>query len=159
MFDQSPPRKSARSGFAYWNPFRKLDTRREAVTAAKAGAFVAGYVVFSYGVQVALILFTGRNAYGNGGAVMLIVNGAILALFAFVVWRIWTRQTFWACLLAALWYVGELGFQVAAVMSGAAKASGAYFTVFLALAICAVLGVRGSWKLRRLTPDDPPAAT
>lgn len=109
MFDQSPPRKPARSSFAVWNPFRTLETRREAATAAKAGAFVAGFVTLSYGVQVALLLFTGRNAYGNAGPVMLMINGAILGLFAFVTWRIWTRQAFWACLLAALWCAVEGG--------------------------------------------------
>jgi hypothetical protein len=133
-----------------WNPFQKLEDEAEARSAAKAGAIVSGYLGLSYVLQTVSVYSTGKDTFGQTGYGTFIGDLFGVALAAFLTWRILARRPLWAAIAAALWYAIELGFKLVVVFSGEQRTNVGWIFMFVAIGAAAILGVRGSWKLRRL---------
>jgi hypothetical protein len=132
-----------------WNPFQKLDGDAEILSAAKSGVVVSGFLGLSYVLQVAFVYWGGKDTFGNVGLSTLIADVIGIILAAFLTWRIWARQPLWAAVFVALWFSVEMVMKGAAIVSGQQKTNAGWIFMFAALAAAAILGVRGSWKLRQ----------
>ena len=130
------------------NPFQKLETEAQALEAAKCAAGVAGYMVLSYGLQMAVAAARGADLFGTPAVIALPGFGVMAVLAGFLAWRIWTRQPLWAAIVIAVWFAAELVAKVILTTQG--PSSSAFAVMFVFLTIAAVLGVRGAHALRRM---------
>jgi hypothetical protein len=132
----------------YLNPFQAIDDEPAARRAAGASAWVGGYLAFSYTVQALVVYFTGKDTQGNAGAAVLAVEIVALLFALFLTWRIVVRQPFWAALVVLLWFSLEMAMKTMLIIGGQ-QVGIMWIGVFVALQLSAVVGVRGSWALRR----------
>ena len=131
-----------------WNPFRTLEGRQEATSAAKAGAELSGFVSGFYAIQVAFYLASGSDTFGNAGAQTLLFEIAGMVAAAFVTWRILVAQSLWATVVASTWFWLTLVTTVFAIFDGQTSKIG--WGIGAALISDSISSVRGSWKLRSL---------
>ena len=132
------------------NPFQKLTTETDALTAAKSGVVVGGWLALSYAIQPVVVLSTGWDKLSNGGALLLAVNLFLFALACLLIWRILVRQSLWAEVLATLWLALELTSKVRAAVNRHQDIDWGLRIIYVVLIVSAILGIRGSWKLRQL---------
>jgi hypothetical protein len=133
-----------------WNPFQKLESQAESLSAAKSGAVVGGFLILSYLVQIASVYWGGKDTFGNVGLPTLISDILGVVSAAFLTWRILVRQPLWASIVVGAWFALELAMKIAAIASGMQRTNVGYVFMFAAMTAAAVLSVRGSWKLRAL---------
>jgi hypothetical protein len=133
------------------NPFQKLETPAEIMSAARTGAVVSGYLAISYGLQAASLYLSGSDLFGNSGVAVLASDAIAIAFAVWLTVCILWRQPLWAAIITAIWYFVELAGKFAAPGTGQSFAAGGFGWVimFAALASGAILGIRGAWKLRR----------
>ncbi len=137
------------SKFSHWNPLQPLETHDEALKAAKSGVWICVFLGGSYIIQMLFVYYTGHNTFGDDGDLTNVISNILgIALAAFLAWRIWVAQGFWATLFTAAWFAFELVLKVGAIASGQQKTNVGWIVMFSALAIMTILAVRGSWKLR-----------
>ena len=133
-----------------WNPFQKLEGEAEILGAAKSGVFVSGYLALSYVLQIAMLYYGGKDTFGNEGMATLITDIIALLLAVFLAWRIWKVQPLWAAIFVAAWFALEMALKIEVIVSGAQRTNIGYVVMFAALTLATILGVRGSWKLKKL---------
>ena len=133
------------------NPFQKLQTEAEIISAAKSGAMVSGYLGLSYSLQAGMLYWSGRDLFGNGGMALLAGDIVAIAFAALLTWRILQRQPLWAAVVAAIWYFAELAGKFAGVGSSSSQANVnvGFIIMFAALGSAAILGIRGALKRRQ----------
>ena len=133
------------------NPFQKLKTEAEIMSAAKSGAMVSGYLALSYSLQAGVLYWSGTDLFGNGGMALLAGDVIAIAFAALLTWRILTRQPLWAAVVTAIWYFAELACKFAGVGGSHSQASVnvGWIVMFAALGSGAIMGIRGAWKLRQ----------
>ena len=135
------------------NPFQKLETPAEIMSAAKSGAVVSGYIGLSYGLQAGSLYLSGSDLFGNSGIAVLTGDVIAIAFAAWLTFCTLRRQPLWAAIVTAIWYFAELAGKFAAPSAGQQVAAGGFgwIIMFAALASGAILGIRGAWKLRQGT--------
>ena len=135
------------------NPFQKLRTQEEILSAAKVSAMVSGYIALSYSLQAGLIYFSGTDLFGNGGRIVLVSDLIAVAFALLLTWRTIARQPLWAAIVTAAWYYIELAGKFAGIGQNPGSAAQSFnfgfLVMFLALASGAIIGIRGAWKLRK----------
>ena len=139
-----------RAGLRALDPFQWLEGEAQARGAARAGALVPLYIAMSYVVQLTTLAANGVDTYGNTGSWMLISHIGDVAFAAFLMWRILARQPLWAAIVAAAWYAFELTLKIAMVANGERQADAGIILMFVVIAAAAVVGIRGTLKLRQL---------
>jgi hypothetical protein len=131
-----------------WNPFRALVGLPEAMSAAKAGASLSGFVAAYYVTQVVFFFASGSDTFGNAGTQTLIFEIAAMVAAAFVTWRIMVAPSLWATVVASAWFWLTLVMTFSAIANG--QTSKVEYWVGAAFVSDSILSIRGSWKLRSL---------
>jgi hypothetical protein len=133
------------------NPFQKLETPAEIMSAAKSGALASGFLGLSYGIQAGMLYASGSDLFGNSGLVVLASDVLAIAFAAWLTFCTLRRQPLWAAIVTAIWFFFELVAKFSAPGAGEQLAHGGFgfLLMFFALASGAILGVRGAWKLRQ----------
>ena len=132
-----------------WNAFKTPDGDAEMLSAAKYGAVVSGYLGLSYLIQIAFVYWGGKDTFRDVGLTTLISDIVGFILATFLTWRILVRQPLWAAIFVAFWFAIELFMKVAAIINGEQKTNAGWIFILAAITAAAILGVRGSWKLRQ----------
>jgi len=136
--------------FSQWNPLQSFQTQDEALKAAKSGVWVCAFLGASYILQIIFVFYNGKNTFGDAGDSTLVASNYVgVALAAFLAWRIWAKQGFWATTFLALWFILEIVGKVSAIASGQQRTNVGWIVMFAALTVMTILAVRGSWKLRQ----------
>jgi hypothetical protein len=50
-----------------WNPFQDLQNEPDALSAAKLGGFVSGYLALSYLMQISIVVTSVEDPFGDAG--------------------------------------------------------------------------------------------
>src|SRR5258708_33943223 len=135
-----------------WNPFQELQNEPDALSAAKCGGFVSGYLALIYLVQIAIVCMTDRDhPFGDEDIFSFIADifGVMLAIF--LTWRIVAAQSLWAIILTSVWFFTEILIKIVAIANVEQRTSGWWVVTFLALLGGTILAIRGGWKLRVLS--------
>ena len=132
-----------------------IEETRKALSEAKFGAVISGYLALSYLIQIAYVYSGGKDTFGNIGLTTLISDIVGIIVAAFLTWRILVRQPLWAAIIVALWFAAEMVGKIAAIASGEQHinvnaSSIGIIIMLMAFAVGAIVQVWGSWKLRLL---------
>jgi hypothetical protein len=143
--------KGAKPAFS-WNPLVAITDDEHAKSLARDGGVVCvGLIAAGYVLLSVVILFGGTSPYdaGSEASTTLISHAVVLAVAAFLAWRVWQRQPLWALWVVLLWIVVETVGKVLLALGGGGSFGAWSFLINVIGLIVAVQAVRGGFWLSR----------
>ena len=134
------PKAIAEKRPSIWNPLKKLDTKGDALEAARVGAIVAGIIAIEH---VVFGLSVGTRSATIGNLIAIVLMG-------FLGWWIFKEQKVWASIALLAWVIVEIVAKIVFVFGPDADGHGSAGSVIINViaAAGALLSVRGCRKLK-----------
>jgi hypothetical protein len=134
------PKAIAEKRPSIWNPLKTLDTKGDALEAARVGAIVAGIIAIEH---VVFGLSVGTRSATIGNLISIVLMG-------FLGWWIFREQKVWASIALLAWVIVEIVAKIVFVFGPDADGHGSAGSVIINViaATGALLSVRGCRKLK-----------